>query len=649
MTPLERVRRARRWLATTVAISALLWATTLATAIILLAAAVDLIAPLPSLVGAAIIPIGALCALAAATFVLWRGRGARSDATVALWIEERAPQLKYALVTAIDPRIAPAAGHAALHATASAANVEGFVKHAGRRSLGIALPFTALAVALFVIMNPTELLRSATAELVRRVGPGPVAPMANRLVPLSARVIPPAYARMSAETVEEPSAIAGLLGTRVTFSGKGPADGVTAVSGADTLEAEGAGLGRGWTVSIMMPKEPAVLTLRDREYRKLVILDPRPDSAPTVQLNLPANDTTYQTVPKGSLRIEATLSDDIGLANGYVEYMLSSGSAESFDTKLSTGGRIVFGNARNAKLATTIQLDTMKLAPGTVLHLRVVGFDANNVAAEPGKGVSETRTLRIAEPLDSTSINPAPPLPIDSMWLSQRALNMKTDTLIRTKRQFEQQAFVHKSSGYSNGQEDIRKRALAVVAILEDDGVGGRFETEPSKMLREAADLMLEARIHLGVAYPDSAIPFMRKALKILDELRMANRYYLRGLMKPVAVNIERVRLTGTDSAKAAGRNPRAELANAAAALAVRLDRAAAIARTEPAAAIDSLTYIRVTALKAAPVVAKALGDAIESLKRGASVDSALAGARRALEPRAQVVVGPAEWGGISP
>jgi hypothetical protein len=647
VTPLERVHRARRWLAATVAISALLWAATLTMAVVLLAAAIDLIVPLPSLVGAAIIPIGVVCALVAAAFVLWRGRGARSDATVALWIEERAPQLKYALVTAIDPRIAPAAAHATLHATASAANVEGFVRQAGWRSLGIALPFTVLALGLFVIMNPTELLRSASAELARRVGPGPTAPMANRLEPLSARVIPPAYARMSPQTVEDPSAIAGLLGTRVTFTGNGPADGVTALSGADTLEAERSG--RGWSMSLMMPKEPGVLTLRDRDYRKLVILEPRPDSAPTVQLDLPANDTTYQTVPKGSLRIEATLNDDIGLAQGYVEYMLSSGSAESFDTKLSTGGRVAFGNSRSARLATTIQLDTMKLAPGTVLHLRVVGFDANNVAEKPGMGVSETRTLRIAEPLDSTSINPAPPLPIDSMWLSQRALNMKTDTLIRTKREFEQQAFVHKSSGYSNGQEDIRKRALAVVAILEDDGVGGRFETEPSKMLREAADLMLEARIHLGVAYPDSAIPFMRRALKILDELRMANRYYLRGQMKPVAVNIERVRLTGTDTAKATGRNPREELANAAAALAARLDRAAALARTQPVAAIDSLTYIRVSALRTSPALAQALGDAIESLKRGASIDEALAGARRALEPRAQIIAGPAEWGGISP
>src|SRR5581483_8870691 len=110
-----------------------------------------------------------------------------------------------------------------------------------------------------------------------------------------------------------------------------------------------------------------------------------------------------------------------------------------------------------------IDFDTLGLKPGSVIHIRTVAFDYNDVTG-PGKGISETRTLRVAEPIDSTSINAAPPLPIDSMWISQRLLNMKTDTLIRTKRKLKREEFVHRSSGYSNAQEDIRKRALAVVA-----------------------------------------------------------------------------------------------------------------------------------------------------------------------------------------
>ena len=65
---------------------------------------------------------------------------------------------------------------------------------------------------------------------------------------------------------------------------------------------------------------------------------------------------------------------------------------------------------------------------------------------------------------------------------------------------------------------------LAVVGLLEDNGVGGSFETEASKMLREAAELMWTARMELGIAQPDTAMPYMKKILAILNEY--APKYY---------------------------------------------------------------------------------------------------------------------------
>jgi hypothetical protein len=59
--------------------------------------------------------------------------------------------------------------------------------------------------------------------------------------------------------------------------------------------------------------------------------------------------------------------------------------------------------------------------------------------------------------------------------------------------------------------------------------------------------------------------------------------------------------------------------------------------------------YIRVSALKSAPAVAGALQTAIDLLRKGAPVDSALARTRRALEPPARLLTGPAEWGGVVP
>jgi hypothetical protein len=563
-----------------------------------------------------------------------------------LWIEERTPELRYALVTAIDGALAPREEHQALHTIAGGADIEGIVRNAWHGMLARGALACAVLLGALAVLRPSELLRAAERDLASRAAPRAAAPMANRLLVLSARVVPPPYSRLPATTIREPSNVAALVGSRATLGGKGVPDGVGATLGAAQIAArEGE---QGWSVGLTMPKDPAVLTLRDRGYKRLVSLEPVTDSSPSVRLRLPAHDTTYQTAPKGKLEIDAALADDIGLDYGYVEYMLSSGSEESFDTKLINGVRAPMANARSASLRTTIDFDTLKLSPGSVLHIRVIAFDYNDVTG-PGKGVSETRTLKIAEPVDSTSINAAPPLPIDSMWISQRLLNMRTDTLIRTKRWLAREEFVHRSSGYSNGQEDIRKRALAVIALLEDNGVGDAFETEASKMLRQAVDLMWTAREDLGVAQPEAALPIMKKILKILDDLRLANRYYLRGILKPVAVNIERTRLTGKDSASAIPRMPRETLSDLHLALAARIDAAASLARIAPSAAADSLVYIRVSALTSAPAVAGALQRAIELLRRGAPAESALASTRRALEPPARLLTGPAEWVGVVP
>ncbi len=646
MTPREMVRRAQLQLASTVAVAALLWAASLVMAVLAIGAAADALVDLPAVARAAMIPLAALAGAAAAGAVLWRGRAARSTTRVALWIEEHDPSLRYALVTAMDPEIAPAESHRDLYAAASRADVRGIVSRAWRRALGRAVIGCVVFGGMLAILQPGGLLRAAGEALAgRAAGAGP-APMANRLLHITARVHPPAYSRLPARTIDEPSSVASLIGSSVSVAGKGSAEGVSATLGEATIT--GAGAGGGWEVGVTMPREPVVLTLHDRAYKRLLVLEPVTDSAPAVKLELPAHDTTYQTVPRGKLAIEATLTDDVGLAYGYVEYMLSTGAEESFETKQSNGPRVSFGNQRAATLRAVIDLDTMKLAPGSVLHIRTVAFDFNDVTG-PGKGVSETRTLRVAEPIDSTSINAAPPLPIDSLLISQRLLNMRTDTLIRKRRKLERQTFEHTSSGYSNVQENIRQRTLAVIGLLEDNGVGGSFETEASTKLREAAELMWTARMQLGIAQPDTAMPYMKKILAILDELRLAHRYYLRGLMKPVAVNVERVRMTGTDTASASRREARSELGDAHAALVARLDRSAALARSAPAAAADSLVFIRVSALASAPEAAKALEEAIRLLREGKSADDMLARVRRALEPRATIASGAAEWAGVLP
>ncbi len=655
MTALQRVRRARRTLVATAGIAALLWGAAAALAVLATALLVELATPLPPQAHAALWPIAALAALVTIAAMAWRWRMARSVERVALWIEERQPELRFALVTAMDPVAAPEQRYPDLHARARSADVGGLVGRAQRRALAHALLATLPLAALVTLLEPAELLDAARSELTQRVSVPPP-PLANRLEGMTAEVTPPAYSRLPPESVADPSGVSALIGSRVVLGGDGPPEGVGAVLDGDSLAAAdrdgGARRRDGWQISLSMPESPAVVSLHDREYRRLVVLEPRTDSIPELLLRRPVNDTTYQSVPSGQLVTEALARDDIGLNYGYIEYMVTAGSGEIFDTRVTRSPNLALGNARSATIRDMIRLDTMGLAPGAVLHIRAIALDHNDVTG-PGRGVSETRTLRVAEPMDSVSLTPAPPLPIDSMWMSQRLLNMRTDTLIRTGDTMDRRTFMGTSSGYSNAQEEIRSRASAVIAILEEDGVGGTFETQVSRMLRRAVDLMYEARVHLAIARPDSAMPYMIEVLEILDEIRLANRYYLRGIMPPQTVNIERVRLSGEDPAGDERREARRRLDDPAAALAVRLERAVALVRTSPESAMDSLTHLRVSALGVAPEAAAALAELMGLLQPPAGADrterieEAIARARRALEPRTVRIRGPLEWGGI--
>jgi hypothetical protein len=633
---LDRLHRARRRLALAVLVASLAWAAASAAlvastgeALQWLAPALDVARHVPSLVVAA--------ALVTFLAMAWRHRAIRSIEAIALWTEERHPELEYALVTAVDRRTASSGWSTELDAIASAAPIEAEVKRAVWPPLVRGMFALLVAVALWIALRHTNAARIAD-------GAGTPAPPANapsRLTPLTGRLDPPAYARLPAVDYREPASVEGLVGSTLTLSGRGGASGITVMAGGDTTpaaEAQG-----GWSSRLRMPGAPGVVTLRDRSFRRLVVLVPRLDSAPAVTLTMPARDTTYRTAPSEPIAIEARATDDLGLTTGYIEYLISTGSGEHFTTATRTGTRMALGLARTAPLRAALRLDTLELTPGSVVNIRAVALDANDVTG-PGKGVSETRTIRLALPNDSASISPAPPDQIDSMLISQRLLNMRTDTLLRARHRLTRTAVADKSMTYSNVQESIRLRVVAVVALLEDDGVGGTAPTDVSQLLRTAGAEMQTARIDLATAAPDSARPHMRRALAILDQVRNANRYYLRGRTPPVLVDLERVRLKGNATAEPAVRLPRLELDDSAAVLAGRVERAARLYPVDRDAALDSLTFVRVAALAGRTDVAQALARAIERLRAGEDLASALAPIRRALSAAAQPLGGSLEW-----
>ena len=106
----------------------------------------------------------------------------------------------------------------------------------------------------------------------------------------------------------------------------------------------------------------------------------------------------------------------------------------------------------------------------------------------------------------------------------------------------------------------------------------------------------------------------------------------MRGKWLRVEVDIARVRLAGKDKAAPAARAPRAAVDRARVARLARFDGAIArIAAGDAAGGRDALLLLRVELLDSDASSARALGAALEALRRGGDVTSALVQARRTL------------------
>ncbi|MEO8029766.1 MAG: hypothetical protein ABI765_02890, partial [Gemmatimonadota bacterium] len=390
----QRLTRARYQLLALIGLSAIAWALAVLLAWLALGLVLVRLHLLPVWFPLTLIAIAG--AAAALVWVLWRGRYARSEERFALWVEEQHGGLDHALVTVAESSLAPVEQFPDLYRRAAEVDIAVPLRVAARRLIGRPALAAGLGVLLVYWLGPIDRLSLGPGD--RRTGPGGIA-LADLLHDLSVRIEPPAYSRLEPSTLSLPATVSALVGSHLTFRGSGAGGQVTARLGADSLSAVPDQAG--WSLPVVMPREPVVVAFAAPDRSRLIALVPLPDSAPAVRLRLPASDTTYQAVPRGQLTIEAGLSDDIGLATGQVEYLISTGSEEDFQTRSIDGGLWRMDGARSATVRETIAFDTLKLLPGSVLHIRVVAFDRNDLSG-PGRGVSETRTLRIAEPVDSS-------------------------------------------------------------------------------------------------------------------------------------------------------------------------------------------------------------------------------------------------------
>lgn len=641
MTARQRVTRTRAYMAMAVAIAAAGWAVAaaLATGIALVLLARATGRPLPDAVSL-LPPAAALLAAGTMVYRAWPGR---SLERVALWVEEQKPSLAFALVTATDPTLpkSPALERAAEF---DPANVL-------RRPLAAMLLAAAAAVVVsaagaWALAGPDgtrDMLAGRTSTAPLRAAAAPEDPLAG----IRATVTPPAYARLRATNADDPSGIAALRGSKITVTG--PGAGVAAFLGDAAVRVSS---GRRWTVAFTMPARPVALTLRHGERRRVIVLEPRTDAPPRVRLASPARDTIMRRA-RGVVRVAASIEEDIGIAGGHIEYMLSSGADETFTARTVVVGRREFGGAARGDLSATIDLAALNLGPGDLLSIRAVARDANTVSG-PGIGVSDTRTYRVArrDEYDSLAVEAGAPIVPESTVVSQRMLILRTEALLREQPALARDSVLTRVRGIASDQIRLRERVHDIIYPAHTHAEGEvEAEGEPEDVeegmgpvnphLKMAYEEMWSASRELQVAEAAAALPFMRSAAAALDRARLANRYYLRSGTARVVVDVPRVRLQGKESGTSAARSPRAA-ETARQEIARDFTRAAAI--RDPASAANELALVRVRALAELPELADALGPVIEALRRGRDPRAALAAARTELDRAEAAARDGASW-----
>lgn len=637
MTASSRVARTQSQLRIVVTISALLWAGSVLLAVL----AFELAAGRwthGSVAQGWDWNVALITGALAGCWVFWRARFVLSRRRVALWMEERAPSLQYALVTASDPLVT--VDVTLLESAIERSNIDIFVRPAVLTPViysGVALSVMAgaFAAALTLASDRVGAVANDTGARVERDVPIP-----NRLLRLTVRVVTPAYAGGAITTLNDPSAVTALVGSTVTLEGTGGVAGVGAALATRSIRVTGRN--DSWAAAFSMPPVGTTLSLTDRSYDRVLAIIPIVDQPPSVIMTQPTRDTVWRHVPFGTIAFVAHATDDIGLTDGHIEYTVTIGSGEIFKSQTSAFGATHFGHAKSAELHASLDLAQLHLSDGAILSVRAVVSD-NNALSGPTTSTSDTRTFRVARAgeYDSLAVEPAPPPPLEKSLLTERMLIIAAESLLKQRASLAPSRYVSSSGRIGFDQADLRKKTYGI--LYEQDEAGGvngvegdDEELDPqlvlNRDLKKAYDAMWDAERSLNIGEIKIALPFMTRAVHALDRARLAGRLYLRGRSPRIVVNIEKVRLSGKEKGISnVVVTPRARADTAMARLNNSLDAALVIARSKPTPFVDALARLRAEATPINTAFATALGDAVDAFRAGKDMTSALTSARRAL------------------
>ncbi|MEN8376000.1 MAG: DUF4159 domain-containing protein [Gemmatimonadota bacterium] len=430
-----------------------------------------------------------------------------------------------------------------------------------------------------------------------------------RIAAVSWRASPPGYSGLEARSGDGGVPIQTLAGSRVRVAVEARGGRLEArVIGGPTPRRSEPAPGRielEWTLAGADRALELELRAAGRVVeRRLVPLRPVADAPPHVSLEAPARDLTLAE-GRGVVEVRARAEDDFAVRAFDLLWIRSRGSGESysFDQGVLPWSRTE-GPARSRLASARLDLGSLDLGPGDVLHIRAVAVD-NNAVGGPGEGVSDTRTLRVARADEEDLVDAVLTLPAEAEAnpiLSQRMLILLTERLIaggpgpdalragaldiaREQARLRGRIGEIIFSRTGDGSEEVPADPFAPPDDLfggeiEDAGHGhdeeGRDPLDPEDVL-EAASLatgtgeeeelehrhdesavlslnrdllaaynaMWEAERELRQAAAAASLPPQHQALDILQRIRQGERVFARGRQTVPPVDVAAARGTG--------------------------------------------------------------------------------------------------------
>lgn len=578
-------------------------------------------------------------------FLVWKARTIRSMTSVALWLEETIPAMHYEIVTS-------AGADKPLPELERSVRIDGmqpFVTHRLTRVL-LRSAILLLGASLIYLVSPaTSLGRGRIHAGLARAFPGAVSPI-NKLASIRMRITPPAYSGLRPSDRIDVASVTTLAGSRVSLSGSGSPEGILVT--VDGTAVTTTGDDDRWSVSLAATKPVSIVRITHGAASRIIVVEAIPDKPPQVVLTSPLRDTTLRN-SRYSVMLHAEATDDIGLTQGYFEYLVVSGTGEAFSGRTVTSAPFRF-DSKTGRLQARLDLSSLNVVAGDLISVRTVVRD-NNTLTGPSIGTSDTRSFRVAraDEYDSVSIEAAAPPPVDSSAMSQRMLILMTEALVKKQKTLTRKQFVKESDDIGFMEDRIRKRVYDILYQTDSPDGPGEVEEVESEIqainnpdLKEAYDALWDAVRSLRIAEPAVALSPMRVALKALDRARLAKRLYLRGATPRVVIDISRVRMTGKEKGASSIRTPQAARDSTRRMLVSGFESASRISKADPALAIEQLSLLRVRALPVLPGFASALRDVIEALETRHNAEPALVRARRMLSVPSANAAPNGEWGG---